>query len=75
MAWKFLSALFGPGKETPFRPAPPSRPSGRVREVTLRKLGETGSPESLPYLLLRLRDWADQVVNLAQDLLPQIAIL
>lgn len=50
-------------------------PSGRVREAALRKLGELGAPEALPYLLLRLNDWADPVVQLAQNLLPRIAAL
>ena len=50
-------------------------PSGHVREAALRELGELGAPEALPYLLLRLNDWADPVVQLAQDLLPRIAAL
>jgi len=50
-------------------------PSGRVREAALRKLGELQHPEALPYLLLRLNDWADPVVQLAQGLLPHVAAI
>lgn len=46
--------------------------SGHVRERALRKLGTLATPATLPYILLRLNDWAEQVAFLAREILPGV---
>jgi hypothetical protein len=46
--------------------------SGFVREEAVQRLGETGRPEAVPFVILRLNDWADPVAAKARGALEKL---